>query len=96
MAFILTFSITYGFLVLRTDEIIHGAVSTKLPGRCEIIQFRRGPQPVYTIVLSCPRMDMIGLWPLPMQKPWFEDSYKNPVKGILGEIGKLKKVGNPH
>jgi len=41
-------------------------------------------------------MDMIGLWPLPMQKPWFEDSYKNPVKGILGEIGKLKKVGNPH
>ena len=70
--FFITLSLAYGFLTLRTEETIPGAVSINLPGRCEIIQFGRELQPVYTIVLACPRMDMIRLWPLPVKKPWFE------------------------
>ena len=44
----------YSFLVFRTKEIVPGAVTTKLPGQCEIIQFGRALQPVYTIALACP------------------------------------------
>jgi hypothetical protein len=66
IGFVLSFSIAYAYLVLRTEEIIPGAVAIKLPGQCEIIQFGRGLQPVYTIVLACPRMDMIRLWLLPV------------------------------
>ena len=37
------------------------------------------PQPVNTLVLGCPRMDMFRLWPLPIQHTWFEDPwYENP------------------
>ncbi len=25
------------------------------------------------VVLVCPHMDMIKLWPLPVENPWFED-----------------------
>ena len=67
VAFVLTFSIAYGFLLFASSVNIPGAVITKLPGRCEIIQFGRGLQPVYAIVLGCPRMDMMRLWPLPVK-----------------------------
>ena len=53
-----------------------GAATTKLPGRCEIIQFGLGLQPVYTIVLACPRMDMIRLLPLTVQQTWFDDGWE--------------------
>jgi hypothetical protein len=73
VTFFISLSLAYGFLRLRTVETVPGAVSTELPGRCAIIQFGRGLQPVYTIVLACPMMDMIRLWPLPVQQPWFDD-----------------------
>jgi hypothetical protein len=73
VTFFITINLAYGFLRLRTEEIIPGAVSKKLSGHCEIIQFGRGLQPEYTIALVCPRMDLIRLWPLPVQQPWFED-----------------------
>ena len=41
----------------------------------------RSLQPVYTITLACPRMDMMRLWPLPIQQPWFEDWWEK--KGVL-------------
>ena len=69
----IAFSLAYGFLVLRTYEPIPGALSTDLPGSCELIKFGRVLQPVVTIALACPGVDMIQLWPLPVQQPWFED-----------------------
>jgi hypothetical protein len=33
VTFFITISLTYGFLRLRTEEIIPGAVSTELPAR---------------------------------------------------------------
>jgi hypothetical protein len=69
----ITISLAYGFLRLRTEEIIPGAVSTELPGHCKIIQFGRGLQREYTIALACPRTDFLRLWPLPVQQSWLED-----------------------
>ena len=73
VTFIIMFSLAYGFLVLQTDEPIPGALSTDLPGSCELIKFGRALQPVVTIAMACPGVDMIRLWPLPVQQPWFED-----------------------
>ena len=36
-------------------------------------------QPEQTLVLACPRIDAIRLWPLPLEQPWDED-------GVSGEI----------
>ena len=52
---------------------ILGAVTAKLPGNCEIIRFDRGLQPVYTLAFGCQGMDMIRLWPSPVQKLWSGD-----------------------
>jgi hypothetical protein len=57
-----------------TSDIMPGATSTTLIGRCELIRLDTRLQPQYTIVLACPRKDMIRLWPLPVQSPWFEDA----------------------
>ena len=73
VSFLLTFSLAYSFLLSSKREIIPGAVSIELPGRCEIIQIAQGLQPEFTIVIACPRMDMMRLWPLPVIQPWFED-----------------------
>ncbi len=72
VTFLITLGLAYRFLNLKTVETTRDAVSAKLPGRCEIILFSRSLQPVYTIALACPRMDMIRLWPLPVRQPWFE------------------------
>jgi len=64
--------------VFNTHKIIPGALSSKFPGQCEIIQFNIGLQPVYTIALVDPRMDMTRLWPLPVQQPWFEGGRDKP------------------
>jgi len=94
VSFFITISLACGFLRLRTDESFPGVVSTELPGRCEIIQFGRGLQPVYKIVLACPRMDIIRVWPLLVQQPWFEDEFNIPLDDTLGEIDKRKNCGN--
>jgi len=81
ISFLVSFALAVGFLWLRSEDTIPGAVSTNLPGHCEIIQFGRGLQPVYTVALACPRMDMIRPWPLPVQQSWFEDR-RERINGI--------------
>jgi len=33
-------------------------------------------QPFATVVLACPRVDAIRLWPLLIEQPWEEDWYE--------------------
>jgi hypothetical protein len=67
------------FFVSRIHESVPGATDIPLIARCELIYFDTRLQPVNTLVLGCPRMDMFRLWPLPIQHPWFEDPwYDNP------------------
>jgi hypothetical protein len=72
----LAIGLIVGLLILTssTNEIMPGATSTALTGRCELIRMDTRLQPQYMIVLACPRKDMIRLWPLPVQNPWFEDA----------------------
>jgi hypothetical protein len=47
-----------------------------LPGcrvSCKLCDVLPTTQPVRPLVLACPRVDAIRLWPLPVQQPWEED-----------------------
>ena len=84
-ALLISFSITliFGlFLVSRVDQRILGARSIKLIPACELIYFDTRLQPVNTLVLACPHMDMIRFWPLPIQRPWFEHPDYDKPDGI--------------
>jgi hypothetical protein len=60
------------FLVSRVKPLIPGATSAKLVAGCEIAFLDTRLQPAFTVVLACPRVDSIRLWPLPVIYPWFE------------------------
>jgi hypothetical protein len=57
------------WLVFQARETVPGATSRPL-GPCSVDWFSERP----ALVLACPRTDMIRLWPLPVEHPWFEDT----------------------
>ena len=75
-----------GYGLITADRPVPGAISYQLPMRCEIIYFDTNLQPTRTLALACPGVDMIRLWPLPIQHPWFEDrtSPAPPVENFSG------------
>ena len=73
LVFTITLEATYGLLSSRTYSDIDGVTGFKLVGGCKLFYFTQPAQPMNTWVLACPRADMIRLWPLPVQQPWFED-----------------------
>lgn len=62
-----------GLIALRTYQRIPGVVAVRLLAGCEVEIYDSSVQPVSTIVLACPRVDSIRLWPLPVLQPWYED-----------------------
>jgi len=76
IAFLITFLLAYGLLFIRIHKPIDGVTVITLNARCQIEYYDNTLQPINTLVLSCPRMDMIRLWPLPVVHPWFEDWYE--------------------
>ena len=69
----LTFLQAYPVMAQRTFQVAEGITAMDLPGNCQIQYYIPPAQPVKTLVLTCPRMDMMRLWPLPVQQLWFED-----------------------
>jgi len=57
----------------RTFYVTEGITAMHLSSNCEL-QYHTSPaQPENTLVLTCPQMDMLRLWTLPVQQLWFED-----------------------
>ena len=63
-------AITLHWLVFRTGETASGVTSRPL-GPCYLDWFSERP----ALVLACPPTDMIRVWPLPVEHPWFEDPW---------------------
>lgn len=59
----------------RTPQI----TVVKLIARCQLELYEPPAQPTYSVCLSCPRVDTIRLWPLPMIYPFFEDWHDQPA-----------------
>jgi hypothetical protein len=76
---VLVFSLYAWQGVTRYSQDTFGAA---LLAGCDAIFFGDETQPVFTIAIGCPGSDLMRLWPLPIQDPWFEDNW-NPVDGSL-------------
>ena len=74
MAALLTMPWAYSMLAARTTYYVESVTTIRLVGLFELDYYDNIVQPVRTFVLACPRMDMIRLWPLPVEQPWFEDN----------------------
>lgn len=93
----------YALLFHRASEIVPGATAYKPVGRCELIHFDERLQSFPPLVLACPRMDMIRLWPLPVVQPWDEEWFDrfqeldNPAttpETIVGVASQISPVTN--
>ena len=63
----LTFLQAYPVMAQRTFYVVEGITAMHLPGNCELQYYTSPAQPENTLVLTCPGMDMMRLWPLPVQ-----------------------------
>jgi len=77
LVFTITLAATYGLLSSRIYSDIDGVTGFKLVGGCKLFYFTQPAQRLNAWVLACPRTDMIRLWPLPVQQPWFEDGLES-------------------
>ncbi len=57
------------WLVFQGQPIAPGVIVRPL-GPCDVDWFEKWGG---SIVLACPHTDLIKVWPLPVQQPWFED-----------------------
>jgi hypothetical protein len=55
----------------RTYQLTQDARATRLVAGCELWDIVPPSQPTRTLVLACPRMDVIRLWPLPVLQKGF-------------------------
>ena len=72
VAFLLTFFIAL-IVGVGFQSWKFGVVIYKIPGKCAIDVYSKPLQPLTTIVILCPGLDGIYIWPLPDLQPWFED-----------------------
>jgi hypothetical protein len=77
-------TLAFGFLLSRTHLSIPGATDIELLARCELTYFDTRLQPMNTLILACPRMEMIRLWPLPIKQTQFEDWWKEKPETLNG------------
>ena len=70
-------AIAISLYMVNTEESTTGVLATQLPGPCEVWHFTlRSQQPFRHVVLACPGVDAIRLWPLPVQQNWWEDWFE--------------------
>lgn len=63
----------FAFLLLITAREIAPGVLTWPLGSCSVDWHQRR-----ALVLACPGVDMLRVWPLPFESPWWEDENDVP------------------
>lgn len=63
-------SVSMHWLLFQWREIVPGVIVRPL-GPCDVQYHAEW----HATVLACPRTDLIKLWPLPIDQPWYEDPY---------------------
>jgi hypothetical protein len=74
----------YILLTIKISQPIPGATAIELVGRCDLVYIDTRLQPFVTIVLNCPGVDSMRLWPLPIKQPWSEDWWENKPEMQIG------------
>jgi len=73
----LTFLQAYPVMAQRTFQVAEGITAMQLRANCQFQYYTPPAQHVNTLVLNCPGMCMMRLWPLPVQQSWFEDWWES-------------------
>ena len=72
LVFVITTIQLFSVLTARSYQLTEDALGHRLVADCELWDVLPPSQPVRTLVLACPGVDAIRLWPLPVQQPWDE------------------------
>lgn len=67
------------WLLFQGEERTPGVVTRRM-GVCDVMWFgnRHG-----AVVIACPHTDLIRLWPLPVEQPWYEDLPVRPDEMVF-------------
>jgi hypothetical protein len=63
------------WLLFQGQEIVPGVIARPI-GPCDVEWFEKWNG---AVVIACPHTDLIKVWPLPVQQPWYEDPFYHPV-----------------
>lgn len=61
-------TLSFHWLLFQGREVASGVIVRPL-GPCDVEWFQ-----YRAVVLACPHIDLIKIWPLPVEQPWWEDS----------------------
>jgi hypothetical protein len=79
---LLTIPWAYNMLAARTFHTVSGITAIDLPFNCQLQYYYPPEEPVNTLKLTCPRMEMMRLWPLLMNGVRVEDMLGRLDHGI--------------
>lgn len=60
-------------LARHTYKPIEGVITVELLAGCQMDYLDTTLQPVSTVLINCPGVDSIRIWPLPVYYPWMEE-----------------------
>ena len=72
----------YPVMAQMTFQVAEGITAMHLTGNCELQYYTPPAQPVNTLVLTCPVMEMMRLWPLPVQQLWDEEKWESIERDV--------------
>jgi hypothetical protein len=84
MAFVATLILGYAIFGINIHKSIPGATDIEIGRGCELVYLDTRLQPFNTLVLMCPRVDAIRIWPLPIIQPWSEDWWEGKPGSLNG------------
>ena len=70
MLIVLSASVFGHWAFFQWREVVPGVIARPL-GACDVEYYAEW----HATVLACPHTDLIKLWPLPVEQPWYEDPY---------------------
>jgi hypothetical protein len=62
-------SVILHWLLFQGQEVVPGVIARPV-GPCDVEWFEKWGG---ALVIACPHTDLIKVWPLPVQQPWYED-----------------------
>jgi hypothetical protein len=75
---ILVLMLLLHWLLFQGQEVVPGVIA-RLLGPCDVEWFEKWSG---AVVLACPHADLIKVWPLPVQQPWYEDPVYQPAMAM--------------
>ncbi len=74
------FALLLHWLFVQSQPIVPGVIVRPV-GPCDVDWFEKWGG---AMVVACPHTDLIKVWPLPVQQPWYQDPFFPSVTAMHG------------